>query len=76
MCEALKPSVSASSAFQVIGVNEHGVDCDEEPEPDPTRNVVFNINVSFVLTRGQNVISLSFFQFSIFLFSFLKLAYN
>ncbi|RCN32900.1 glycosyltransferase, group 2 family protein [Ancylostoma caninum] len=31
---------------KVIGINEHGVDCDEEPQPDPTRNLVFNINVS------------------------------
>nr|CDJ82034.1 DNA-directed RNA polymerase domain containing protein [Haemonchus contortus] len=37
---------------KVIGINEHGVDCDEEPEPDPTRNVVFNINVT--CTRNRN----------------------
>lgn len=28
------------------------MDCDEEPEPDPTRNVVFNINVT--CTRNRN----------------------
>ncbi|KAK6023682.1 RNA polymerase Rpb3/Rpb11 dimerization domain protein, partial [Ostertagia ostertagi] len=37
---------------KVIGINEHGVDCEEEPEPDPTRNVVFNINVT--CTRNRN----------------------
>ncbi|VDL65567.1 unnamed protein product [Nippostrongylus brasiliensis] len=37
---------------KVIGVNEHGVDCDEEPDPDPTRNVVFKINVK--CTRNRN----------------------
>uniref|UniRef100_A0A1I7XNE7 DNA-directed RNA polymerases I and III subunit RPAC1 n=1 Tax=Heterorhabditis bacteriophora TaxID=37862 RepID=A0A1I7XNE7_HETBA len=30
---------------KVIGINEHGVDCDEEPQPDPQKNIVFNINV-------------------------------
>ncbi|PIO67901.1 DNA-directed RNA polymerase, alpha subunit, domain protein, partial [Teladorsagia circumcincta] len=39
-------------SVQVIGINEHGVDCEEEPEPDPTRNVVFNINVT--CTRNRN----------------------
>uniref|UniRef100_A0A0K0DP33 RPOLD domain-containing protein n=1 Tax=Angiostrongylus cantonensis TaxID=6313 RepID=A0A0K0DP33_ANGCA len=29
----------------VIAVNENGVDCEEEPQPDPSRTVVFNINV-------------------------------
>ncbi|EYC17973.1 hypothetical protein Y032_0029g1985 [Ancylostoma ceylanicum] len=37
---------------KVIGINEHGVDCDEEPQPDPTRNLVFNINVT--CTRNRN----------------------
>ncbi|PIO70306.1 RNA polymerase Rpb3/Rpb11 dimerization domain protein [Teladorsagia circumcincta] len=41
-----------TSVIQVIGINEHGVDCEEEPEPDPTRNVVFNINVT--CTRNRN----------------------
>ncbi|KHJ87303.1 RNA polymerase Rpb3/Rpb11 dimerization domain protein [Oesophagostomum dentatum] len=37
---------------KVIGINEHGVDCEEEPQPDPTRNLVFNINVT--CTRNRN----------------------
>ncbi|ETN84264.1 RNA polymerase Rpb3/Rpb11 dimerization domain protein [Necator americanus] len=34
-----------TSVIQVIGINEHGVDCEEEPQPDPSRNLVFNINI-------------------------------
>lgn len=38
---------------KVEGVNERGVDCDEEPLPDPSRTVVFNINVT--CKRKENV---------------------
>uniref|UniRef100_A0A0N5A7V8 DNA-directed RNA polymerases I and III subunit RPAC1 n=1 Tax=Syphacia muris TaxID=451379 RepID=A0A0N5A7V8_9BILA len=31
---------------KVVGINESGVDCDEEPPGDPKRNVIFEINVS------------------------------
>lgn len=30
---------------KVVGINEKGVDCEEEPEGDPTRNLIFKINV-------------------------------
>ncbi|VDK47709.1 unnamed protein product [Anisakis simplex] len=31
---------------KVIGINESGVDCDEEPPGDPTRNLIFELKVS------------------------------
>lgn len=31
---------------KVIGINEHGVDCEEEPEPDPQRHIVFKLDVT------------------------------
>ncbi|KJH53420.1 RNA polymerase Rpb3/Rpb11 dimerization domain protein [Dictyocaulus viviparus] len=40
-----------TSVIQVIGVNEHGVDCEEEPKPDSSRTVVFNINVTCTRNR-------------------------
>ncbi|VDM56708.1 unnamed protein product [Angiostrongylus costaricensis] len=41
-----------TSVIQVIAVNENGVDCEEEPQPDPSRTVVFNINVT--CTKNRN----------------------
>ncbi|EGT44218.1 hypothetical protein CAEBREN_24695 [Caenorhabditis brenneri] len=37
---------------KVVGINEKGVDCDEEPEGDPTRNLIFKINVA--CTKNRN----------------------
>ncbi|PAV71860.1 hypothetical protein WR25_12479 [Diploscapter pachys] len=31
---------------KVIGINEHGVDCEEEPEPDPQKHIVFKLDVT------------------------------
>uniref|UniRef100_A0A8R1DYF5 DNA-directed RNA polymerases I and III subunit RPAC1 n=1 Tax=Caenorhabditis japonica TaxID=281687 RepID=A0A8R1DYF5_CAEJA len=39
---------------KVVGINEKGVDCDEEPEGDPTRNLIFKVNVS--CTKNRNAI--------------------
>ncbi|CAI4224792.1 unnamed protein product [Auanema sp. JU1783] len=37
---------------KVIGINEKGVDCDEEPEPDPSKNLVFKFHV--LCKRNKN----------------------
>ncbi|CAI5453710.1 unnamed protein product [Caenorhabditis angaria] len=39
---------------KTIGINEQGVDCDEEPEGDPKRNLIFKINVT--CTKNRNAI--------------------
>uniref|UniRef100_A0A1I7T916 DNA-directed RNA polymerases I and III subunit RPAC1 n=1 Tax=Caenorhabditis tropicalis TaxID=1561998 RepID=A0A1I7T916_9PELO len=39
---------------KVFGINEKGVDCEEEPEGDPTRNLIFKINVS--CTKNRNAV--------------------
>lgn len=39
---------------KVIGINEKGVDCDEEPQGDPSRNLIFKINVS--CTKNRNAL--------------------
>ncbi|CAD6193885.1 unnamed protein product [Caenorhabditis auriculariae] len=40
---------------KVVGVNENGVDCEEEPEADPRRNVVFKFHVT--CTKNRNAAS-------------------
>ncbi|CCD68663.1 DNA-directed RNA polymerases I and III subunit RPAC1 [Caenorhabditis elegans] len=39
---------------KVVGINEKGVDCDEEPEGDPAKNLIFKINVS--CTKNRNAV--------------------
>ncbi|KAF1753604.1 hypothetical protein GCK72_020161 [Caenorhabditis remanei] len=39
---------------KVVGINEKGVDCDEEPAGDATRNLIFKINVS--CTKNRNAL--------------------
>ncbi|CAO4377548.1 unnamed protein product [Caenorhabditis nigoni] len=39
---------------KVVGINEKGVDCDEEPSGDPARNLIFKINVT--CTKNRNAV--------------------
>ncbi|CAB3398118.1 unnamed protein product [Caenorhabditis bovis] len=39
---------------KVVGVNEEGVDCEEEPAGDPKRNLIFKINVT--CTKNRNAL--------------------